>query len=633
MNAMKKIIKNISVWVMIAGIMFTSCNDDFLDLKPSSEVPSEDTWKDPALSEAFVTGVYAGLGNGGFDEQMLACLTDEAVFTHAGRGINTVTEGTLNPSTIGWTNNTYEWNNMYANIRAANVALTNLATATFDDQVLNDRLRGEAHFLRGYYYQQLLRYYGGVPLIEKLYGLGEPDYTAPRNTYEECVTFILKECDSAVLLLNGKTLDKGRATKVAAMALKARVLLYAASDLHDIPTAKAKSTVIASFDNPELLGYISGDRTARWKAAKDAAKAVIDLLGGANGGYKMNLSVPASFDEAKANYISMAMAGGSSDTGVDASAANELIFARYYNPNNADDDNYIPVRLGLANGPNGYHCWAGNTPIQQLVDDYVMMDGSTFDWNDPAEKAEPYQNREPRFYASILYDAADWKPRDLISGNVDPANQIQTGEYKMGSNIIFGLDTRHSSIEDWNGCWTGYYMRKFIDPNPAVVDNNTRQFIPWPFFRFTEEVFNYIEACIELHEDAEAAIWLNRIRFRVGLPAVTATGDALKEIYRRERRIEMAYEEQRYHDARRWMIAQTTLGRKIKYINVQGVLKSGATAPVPYKHDENAFTYTYTPVENNSLENRQWLDKMYFLPISRDEINKNDKLIQNPGYE
>src|SRR4051794_27938224 len=505
MNAMKKIINNISVLLMIGAAMFTSCNQDFLDLKPSNEVPSEDAWKDPALAEAFVTEVYNGLGNGGFDEQMLACLTDEAVFTHAGRGINTINEGTLNPSNIGWTNNTYRWDSMYARIRAANVALTNLATATFDDQVLNDRLRGEVHFLRGYYYQQLLRYYGGVPLIEKLYGLGEPDYTAPRNTYEECVTFILNECDSAALLLDGKTLDKGRATKVAAMALKARVLLYAASDLHDIPTAKAKSTVIASFANPELLGYVSGDRTARWQAAKDAAKAVIDLLGEANGGYKMNLSAPASFDEAKTNYISMAMAGGSTAPGLDASAANELIFARYFNANNAATDNDLATRVGLANGPNGYHNWAGNTPIQQLVDDYAMMDGSTFDWNDPADNAEPYQNREPRFYASILYDAADWKPRDLISGNVDPANQIQTGEYKMGSNIIFGLDTRHSSIEDWNGCWTGYYMRKFVDPNPAVVDNNTRQFIPWPFFRFTEEVFNYIEACIELHEDAEAA--------------------------------------------------------------------------------------------------------------------------------
>ena len=130
-----------------------------------------------------------------------------------------------------------------------------------------------------------------------------------------------------------------------------------------------------------------------------------------------------------------------------------------------------------------------------------------------------------------------------ISGNVDPANQIQTGQYDLiqgGSTITFkGLDTRSSSIEDWNGTRTGYYMRKFIDPDPSIVENNTRQYIPWPFFRYTEAVFNYVEACIELGEDAEARTWLNKIRFRSGMPALTESGAALKDRYRNERRIEM----------------------------------------------------------------------------------------------
>jgi hypothetical protein len=316
---------------------------------------------------------------------------------------------------------------------------------------------------------------------------------------------------------------------------------------------------------------------------------------------------------------------------VDASAAVELLFERDFDP---QKDEYAGIYVGLANGPNGYHNWAGNTPIQELVDDYEMMDGSKFDWNNPAEKANPYDNRDPRFYASILYDGAGWKPRDKISGDVDPANQIQTGQYEMaGGNMIPGLDTRQSAIENWNGSWTGYYMRKFIDPDPNIVDNNTRQYIPWPFFRYTEAVFNYAEACIELGLDDEAKTWLNKIRFRAGMPAITATGDALRQEYRNERRIEMAYEEQRYHDARRWMIAPQTLGRKTVYINVVGKLKPGQTAAVPYVHDESKYNYTYTPTEVNSLENRIWVDKMYFRPISRDEMNKNSKLIQNPGYE
>ena len=94
----------------------------------------------------------------------------------------------------------------------------------------------------------------------------------------------------------------------------------------------------------------------------------------------------------------------------------------------------------------------------------------------------------------------------------------------------------------------------------------------------------------------------------------------------------MVYEDQRYHDCRRWMIAPATLGRKIKYIDVTANLKAGATAPNPYKHDETKYDYIYTPVENNSQENRVWLDKMYFRPIPSDEMKINTKLVQNPGY-
>jgi hypothetical protein len=130
-----------------------------------------------------------------------------------------------------------------------------------------------------------------------------------------------------------------------------------------------------------------------------------------------------------------------------------------------------------------------------------------------------------------------------------------------------------------------------------------------------------------------AKTWLNKIRFRAGMPAITLSGVALRDEYRNERRIEMAYEEQRYHDARRWMIAPATLGRKLVYMSVTGMLKGGATAPSPYRRDETKYNYTYLPVEDNSLENRQWVDKMYFRPISRDEVNKNSKLVQNPGYQ
>ncbi|THU39185.1 RagB/SusD family nutrient uptake outer membrane protein [Niastella caeni] len=625
---MKKILFCVLI-VSIAG----ACKRDFLNTKPLDKVSSADAWKDGALAEAFITGIYAGLGQGGFDEQMLASLSDEAVFTHPSRGINIINEGTLNPSNLGWVNVNYRWgkdgsnNDMYAKIRQTNLALENLRIATFNDKPLNDRLQGESHFMRAFFYHQLVRYYGGVPIIDRSYGLGE-DYSVSRNTWEECVNFIVKECDSAILLLKGKTMAPGRASDLGAMALKSRMLLYAASDLHDMPTAKSTSTLINGFSKPELLGYVSGDRTARWTAAKNAAKAVMDAA--STLGYKLNLTAPVTAAEGKKNYISLAMGGGSKSGDVDKVAESEILFGRYWT---AAKDEYAGMYVGLTNGPNGYHNWAGNTPVQQLVDDYEMMDGTSFDWSNTTHKAQPYINRDPRFYASILYDGADWKPRDKISGNVDPANQIQTGKYDQGGGTFLpGLDTRQSSIENWNGSWTGYYMRKFIDPDPNIVDNTTRQTIPWPFFRYTEVVMNYIEACIELGEFTEARNWLNKIRFRAGMPAVTETGAALKDRYRKERRIELAYEDQRYHDCRRWMIAPTTLGRKLKYIDVVGTLKPGATPPSPYKRDETRYNYTYTPLEVNSQENRKWDDKMYFRPITLDEMNTNSKLVQNPGY-
>lgn len=625
---MKNNIKYIAFFLVCPLIFFFSCKKSVLDLDPLDKISSDATWKDGPLSTAFVTDIYNGLGTGGFNEQMLASLSDEAVFTHTGRGITTINDGSLSASNLGWVDGTYEWGNMYSRIRGCNVALTNLETATFDDAVLKERLKGEAHFLRAYFYHQLVRYYGGVPLVTNVYGLNE-DYSVERNTFEDCVKFIVADCDTAIQDLTGKSLGKGRATSIAAMALKSRILLYAASDLHDIPTAKANSAEISSFAKPELLGYLSGDRVARWTAAKNAAKDVID----ATAGYKLDLAAPVPPSEGRVNYISLAMGGGSTAPGVDASAGSEILFGRY---NTADQDEWGSPYMGLFNGPNGYHNWAGNTPIGELVDDYEMMDGTKFSWNNAGQKAAPYNNRDPRFYASIMYDGADWKPRDLISGDVDPYNQIQTGQYDLlqgGATITQkGLDTRSSSIEDWNGSRTGYYMRKFIDPNPAIVENNTRQYIPWPFFRYTEIVFNYVEASIELGNDAEARDWLNKIRFRAGMPAITESGTALRDRYRHERRIEMAYEEQRYHDARRWMIAPATLGRKLEFINVVGKFKPGQTLSGKYKHDETIYNYTYTPYEDVAHENRIWDDKMYFRPISRDEINKNTKLVQNPGY-
>lgn len=554
---------------------------------------------------------------------MLASLTDEAMFTHPDRGITNITEARVNSADPGWVSNTYNWADMYSYIRRTNIAIENLSDPQFaNDGGIVDRLLGEAKFMRAYFYHQLARYYGGVPLVDRTYALGEETYEEPRATWEETINFIIADLDDAATLLEGKSMADGRTNELAALALKARVLLYAASDLHDGPTATANSATLASFSDIDLFAYTGGNRTERWQKAQAAAKAVLDKTTGNLYG----LSEPVSHEEGIQNYINNSLSRNGGE--------NELILARYFINMKQEDGG----RQGLYNGPNGYNNWAGNSPVQLLVDDYEMMDGSEFDWSNSAHASAPYENRDARFYASILYDGAQWKPRAIANQPKDPLGQIQTGMYEItnasGAKIDYaGLDTRNSSIEDWNGSYTGYYVRKFIDPDPAIVDQNTWQEVPWPIIRYTEVVLNYVEASLELGQEDVARNWLNQIRFRVGQPAITDTGDALIERYRNERRIEMAYEEQRYHDTRRWMIAEETLGRKANIINITGTLKPGETIST-YRYDPEIYNYVYTvrPIDPGK-ENRIWLDKMYFVPIERDEMNRNAALVQNPGIE
>ena len=614
---MKKLIKNITL-VLVAGIILSSCKKDFLNTLPLDKPPASTVWADPSLSEAFVTEIYNVYHDGILNQENMDCITDNALYNF---GRADIMEANISPSSTGWVNNTYEWGEMYTRIRATNIALEQLASVKFDASMA-DRLKGESFFLRAHCYNQLLRYYGGVPLVKSSYALKTPDFTIARNTYSDCVDAIVSDLDSATLLLKGKTLGLGRATSDAAMALKARVLLYAASDLHDMPTAKAKSTLLNGFSKPELLGYVSGDRTARYTKARDAAKAVIDL---GSYGYKLDLAAPAAKVDAIANYTNIYLSRGGGEK--------ESILSKYYVDASGDDwGSWYPRN----NTTNGYHGWTSSEPTQNLVDNYEMMDGSKFDWSNAAEAADPYTNRDPRFYASILYDGTKWKPRTTDGAAVDPYGEIQFGSYEIGASgsgkTYFGLDTRNSSIENWNGTRTGYSIRKFSNDNTSLVDMNNRQQVPSVQIRYTEVVFNYIEALIALGDEATAKDWLNKIRFRSGMPAITESGAALITRYQNERNIEMLFEEQRFYDARRWMIAPSVLGQKVRIMTISGKLKPGKSVNV-YRYSRDNYDYNYK-VQNieSGVENRSWDDKLYFPPIKLDEVQRNNKLVQNPGY-
>jgi hypothetical protein len=596
---MKKILYLSIAFIFISA---SSCNKDFLNLEPLDQYADGAVWnEDPALIQAFVNAIYRGFGQQGI-RTILGTYVDETMLTF-GMGADDITNSLMTPSYLGlFAENPYSqssfyvWDVVYKNIRSCNLFLQKIESAKAVTDVEKEKLKGEVYFLRAYLYNMLVSMYGGVPIIDKAYGLGE-DYAVPRNTYEECIEFIVADCDRAIEKISNP--EKGRPTKGAAMALKSRVLLYAASDLYNNNAAYA-----GGYANPELIGYVGGDRSARWQRAKDAAKAVMDL-----NQYSLYKADPAPGDNIAANYGNIFL----------LTETSEDIFIKYYVANVVS----TLVMPNLNNGPSGYHLRGANTPIGQLVDDYEMSDGTKFSWANPEQAAHPYINREPRFYASINYDGAKWYQRPDDVRGIDPIGVIQTSYVERWNSqtnsvdIISGLETRTSPSDDWNGTYTGYVMRKHMDP--TIDARFVPQTNPWRFIRYTEVLLNYAEACLGLNQEDEAKIYINMIRKRAGLPPVTETGQALVDRYRHERRIELAFEDHRFFDVRRWMIAPEA------YKNAQGI-------KIVHKLNPDKVTTTPTYTILPSVQNRAWKDCFYFIPISLSEMNRNNKLIQNPLY-
>lgn len=591
--------KKITLVFLVITFFSVSCNDDFLDVTPRDRYSDETVWTDPALVTAFVNNIYLGQQYG-FQLEMLATLSDVAMSKRAetqaivNSNISDSYLSVFAPTYYVDSYRNYTWNNLYRNIRACNVFFDNIEESGLEGEEI-ERLKGEVHFLRGYFYFNLMKFFGGVPLIENALTPTD-DLKVARNTLEETINFIIADCDAAAALLP-ESGDKARATVGAALTLKSNVLLYGASDLYN-----SEASWSSGFQNPELVSYIGGNRAQRWQAAKDAAKAVIDM-----GMY--SLYGGTSFDTPEAateNYVNIFLNHGN----------NEDIFLCYYdNINRTDWQSPSP---GLFNGPNGYHNWGANTPIGQFVDAFEMIDGTEFSWDNPEQSAAPYENRDPRFYATILYDGAPWRQRPDDVMAADPEGIVQTGFFENADGTYTaGLDTRQGPIEDWNGTYTGYYSRKFIDP--SINHQYERQQLPWRQMRYAEVLLNYVEACLELGEEAEAKQYLNMIRGRAGMPNIAEdeTGEALMNHYRKERMIELSFEDHRYFDIRRWMIAPDVI------TNAQGI-----DIRYPYGSD----TPVYTVLEN--VQGRSWSsdNKLYFLPILLDELNRNDLLIQNPGY-
>ncbi len=607
--------------------MAVGCNEDFLDTTPLSEIAEEAVWADKNLAEAAVLDLYQGTWAGTLTEEETSdAYTDNAVFTHPGRGVDGYTEGKMtaagNYLTRDWLDN---WGALYSFIRGANLAISNLSAneAGFDQDFV-DQLLGEAYFMRAHFYTNLARSYGGLVLLTEPLTL-ESEANNPRSSFEATINLIVSDLDQAIALLDGAPVSPARAHQMTALAMKSRILTHAASDLYDAAKSASIST-ISSYGNKELVQYTGGDQTARWIAAAAASKALLDV----HPGYKLDYSAPASQEEAKQNYDDMWLQGDDNPDFIWGRLVETFGFdSRTYE--GGDGWSQGPGMFALNQGPNGYHEWAGTTPTEALVSKYTMSDGTAFDWDNPAHAAAPYVGREARFYSTILYDGAPWKDRTDDVVVHDKFNEIQTGFYTFtGGEIKNGVDTRQGPIEDWNGSRTGYYFRKFSDPFQPASWPNDLQKIDSPYLRHSGILLNYVEANIELGDEAEAIEWLNKLRFRNGLPGVTESGPALKELYRRERDKELVNEDARVFDMKRWMEGPYSLDKQVQTVLVQATQRAGVTV-TDYRQDPAAWDYLYRPTDI-VFENRQWLDKVYFLPIAQSEIDKDPSLIQNPGY-
>lgn len=533
--------------VLVSAVAWIASCSKVLDKKPLSSYSDAIVWQDPTLISSFVANVYRSMPHGGFGglPSYLGCFTDEQEVI--GDGFDaTFNAGNVTPTNIAGTALDY-WSPYFSVIGKCNIFLDRIQASTIDEAI-RTRLTGEIKVLRAFAYFNLISFYGGVPIVDKPLTLAD-DLYRPRNTYAEVLAFLITDLDEAAELLptTYDAANRGRITKGVAMSIKSRALLYAASPLN----------------NP-------GNDNAKWQAASDAAKAVIDL-----GLYNLF-----------ADYKTMFLAANAYNT--------EMIWQRPFN-NIVDFELAVEVALY----PPGSNGRAQTSPLHNVVDDYETTNGLQPE-DDPAyDPQNPYVNRDPRFYASILYEGATFKARTIetyIPGGID-GDQPGTGTTSPRP---------------------GYYTRKFVDE--AINDPiNTRiGNTPWTFFRYAEILLNYAEAQFFLGHEDVAREYVNKVRKRtsVNMPDVTEAGTALLERIQNERRIELAFEGHRFHDVRRWKIAMVVLNTNAKKMLIT----------------RDAMTLVKTYTVTDFLPARAFNEKNYLLPIPQSEMERNKNFEQNPGY-
>jgi hypothetical protein len=589
----------ISIVVFGATLLFNSGCKKYLDQVPNDRITIDQVFQKKGPSEQYLANVYSYVDDiaNVYENTPWAGNSDEIDITWSKYSVYGLNMGNISPTNALFNN----WGNYYKGIRSATYFLNhidgNAEIIALNGQQLIDQYKAEARFLRAYYYFLLMRQYGPVVLLgetEIPVDIPSSEMQFPRSSYDECVNYVVSELDKAAAVLprvpssNGQASNNefGRATVGMALAVKSRVLLYAASpEFNGNPE-------FANFKNKDGKILISQTYDQqKWKRAADAAKAVIDL-----GLY--NLYKDPTGDPVK-SYQGIFFEQWNS----------EQIFNRKGNSLPGYDVNSMPRQAGG---------WNGVGVTQSAVDAYFMNDGKTisesplysetgFTTVNNVKVFNMYLNREPRFYASVTYNNSVFQ-----GGNM-------TGPAAI-SFFFLGGSGKNGHATDFTK--TGYLVRKNVgtQTNDGSGGNGRKQTRALVLFRLGEIYLNYVEALNEYAPgNADILKYLNMIRERAGvpvygsasLPAPAGQADMRTRIWQ-ERRVELAFESQRWFDIRRWKIAPQVMGE------VYGM-----------DVNKNDDTFYKRVVASTHLFRSP---ASYFFPISQYEMDRSKEVVQNPGW-
>ena len=525
----------------------TSCQKDFLNKGPLDKYSDNNVWKDSALVTRFVDDIYSDMitvydypGYSNFINQGIlpADLTDEAKSNFLGSIADLVNQGQYNASNnlfdAFWSSPSvfFKQNGVYENVRKCNLFFSHLPDMPLSADT-KSRLNGEVHFLRAYNYEFLYSIFGRFPIIDKVLGISD-ELNVPRGSDDSCVAFMLSDLDSAASLLPLQYFDPtdlGRATQGAAIGMKCRILL----------------------------------NKKRYPDAAAAAQAVI------------NLGIYSLFPDYEGIFYP------------ENDDNQEVIFNKEY----GSDQSMQVHNLDYYENSSFFTGFGSpeDVPTQNLVDQYLMIDGLPWDQSPLYDSTHPYANRDPRFQASIIYDGTTWLG--------------QTIDMQKGS--AFNSATISPSL-------TGYMLRKFLNPGFIFYGNNAN-YQNCVVLRLAEIYLNYAECQLMMNNPEEARKYVNMLRERVGMPDIPA-GGMTWDLYIRERTVELAFEGERWNDIRRWDMGPQLIGATIYGVSIQDV--------------NGARQYTRQVVETRTFD-----PKMYYFPIPQQELVKypaGKVLEQNPGW-